>query len=189
MSFQNVSAVQFEAALTEANVRQTQVIQGAIGMGILVFGIVVGVLYSTTHAEPTLDDVELIQTLTLAHLLILSGGVATANLLFRKLFSDPQLAVAADRNVTGADRQPVTDPALKVLAHVRSAIIVRLAILEAPALFGLVICLLMTINGVALIAPIYLLNSLSAAGFLVYVVTTFPNRERLVGIFNDFIMR
>jgi len=188
MAFSNISSEQFEAALTEANVRQLQLIQAAIGMGIFVFSMVIGVLYSTATGQPRREDVELIQTLTLAHLLILSGGVAMANFLFRNLFSERQLAAAADKTVMDSNRQPVTDPALKALAHVRSAIIVRLAILEAPALFGLVICLLMTMNGVVSVAPVYLLNALSAVGFLFYVATTIPTKERLVGIFNDFVI-
>lgn len=189
MSFQTLSPSQFEAVLTDANVRQMQIIQAAMGMGIFTFGIVIAVWYTTATAVPTREDVELIQMLTLVHLLILSGGVAMANILFRNLFSERQLAAAAERKVGDRRGQVLTDPASRALAHVRSAIILRLAVLEAPALFGLVICFLMVMNGVAAVAPMYLLNALSAAGFIVYLATTFPNKDRLVGIFNDFVLK
>lgn len=189
MSFQTLSSSQFEAVLTDANVRQMQIVQAALGMGVFTFGIVIAVLYTTAAAIPTREDIEWIQMLTLVHLLILSGGAAMANILFRSLFSERQLAAASERKVRDNRGQALTDPAAKALAHVRSAIILRLAVLEAPALFGLVICLLTITSGVAAVAPIYLLNGLSAAGFIVYVATTFPNRDRLAGIFNEYVLK
>ncbi len=189
MSFQTLSSAQFEAVLTGANVRQMQIVQAALGMGVFTFGIVIAVLYTTVEAVPTREDIEWIQKLTLVHLLILSGGAAMANILFRSLFSERQLAAAAERKVRDRRGQVLTDPASKALAHVRSAIILRLAVLEAPALFGLVICLLTVTSGVAAVVPIYLLNALSAAGFIVYVATTFPNKDRLSGIFNEFVLK
>jgi hypothetical protein len=189
MSFQTLSSSQFEAVLTDANVRQIQIIQAALGLGVFTFGIVIAVLYTTATAVPTREDIELIQMLTLGHLVILSGGAAMASILFRNFFSERQLAAAAKRTVRDSRGQTLTDPASKALAHVRSAIVLRLAVLEAPALFGLVICFLMVTNGAATVAPMYLLNALSAAGFIVYIATTFPNKDRLSGIFNEFVLK
>ncbi|MBM4117619.1 hypothetical protein FJ251_07705 [bacterium] len=61
----------------------------------------------------------------------------------------------------------------------RGALIVRLALLEGPALFGLVICLIAATGGALRATPLYWLNALSAVAFVGYGVLSFPTAERL----------
>ena len=61
----------------------------------------------------------------------------------------------------------------------RGAAILRLAMLEGCALFGVVICLLGVVLEAATQHPWIWANAASAALFLIFAVLTFPTAERL----------
>ncbi len=55
--------------------------------------------------------------------------------------------------------------------------------LEAPALFGIVVCLVGSLNGQLHAEPIYWLNLASTVVLVLFVALSFPSRERLVDLF------
>jgi hypothetical protein len=65
------------------------------------------------------------------------------------------------------------------LTGLRQGTMTRLALLEAPAILGLVICLLAQKGGVLRAQPLYWLNALSAAAFVVYGALSFPTQARV----------
>ena len=76
-------------------------------------------------------------------------------------------------------RQGAPGPTLGPLAALRQATLTRLALLEAPAILGLVICLLAQRGGVIAAQPLYWLNALSAVAFVAYGALSFPTQARV----------
>ena len=88
--------------------------------------------------------------------------------------------------LAGAQRswsgKQASDDSLKgeVLKRIRAIIVVRLAMYESAAMFGLVVCLLGVLTGVIYQNAIYWLNAITALVLFVFIVKTFPNRDRLL---------
>ena len=74
----------------------------------------------------------------------------------------------------------IEDPVRIFLALVSMASIIRLAMMEAPALFGIVICLLAVFGEGLDDQPVYWLNLASVVLFLFYLAASFPTRERVL---------
>jgi len=158
----------FRGALGDVELRAMQVVQVALMAGVLFFGLVVAVLAirpQTVGAAPPTPAATL-SLLSLVHGAMALGAWAVAFLLHGALL---RRAVADEAAGTGAD----------ALAALRKAMLVRLALLEGPALFGLVVCLLAALGGALRATPIYWLNALSALAFLAIAVLSFPTRERV----------
>ena len=79
----------------------------------------------------------------------------------------------------------VDDPARIFLNLVTGATLVRLATLEAPALLGLVICLIAHLNDILVDHPIYWLNTGSTVLLIGYIVLNFPSQANIVELFRS----
>jgi hypothetical protein len=66
-----------------------------------------------------------------------------------------------------------------VLGLVRRVTIIRLALLEGAAFFGLAVVLIAKMTGVVAAAPVYWLNALSAVIFIGFVMFTLPTRDTI----------
>ena len=66
----------------------------------------------------------------------------------------------------------------KYLQSYRTARIVQLSIIEAPAVFGLVTCIKST-NGVIQNYPLFLINILSFIILIIYIFVTFPKKNKI----------
>ncbi len=75
-----------------------------------------------------------------------------------------------------------------VMGKIRTAFIVRAAILEAAAMLGLVACVVSIFNGWLRQQPLYWVNLLPAAAFVAFTAVTVPSRDRLERIFVDKIL-
>lgn len=174
-----LSRTSFEAALTPAHVTTAQVLQGAMMMGIVAFAAVVAYLYTQAPpVEPTEAEIALVRLMTLVHLGLLGVNVGVSLFLARRVFS-PE---AIGEGVGAFDAQLL---AARAVQQQRVALIVRMALLEGSALFGLVICLLATTNGVLGSAPEFWVNLLSPFLVIGFGVATFPTKERLVSWFEE----
>jgi hypothetical protein len=127
------------------------------GFMAVVVAVVGGVTPPPGAAADTLPDF-----LSLLHLVLAAACYITAAMLFPRIL-----------RTGGAAEGP--DPVLRL----RTAIIARLALMELPAMFGLMVCMLAGIRGMIAYDPVYWLNLLSAAVFLAFVGLTFPTRARL----------
>ncbi len=67
----------------------------------------------------------------------------------------------------------------RVMGKIRTAFIVRGAILEAAAFLGLSACLLAIYTGWLQQQPLYWVNFLPAATFVAFTAATVPSRERI----------
>ncbi|MBL7960963.1 hypothetical protein JNL27_12070 [bacterium] len=190
-SLSEVTLSEFQTALTPQNIRMIQIIQGAIGLGVVMFmGVVLFVYSSQTmnvDARITNDDYDLINILTLAHIMVAAGVYTVARVVFNLLLSSSVLRNGVTKVMKDGQGRIIENPAEKILVIIRSAMIVRLAMIEAPAIFGLVICLIATFNGTILETPSIWLNAITACILIGFIILTFPNKERLEEIFNTRI--
>ncbi|GIV59842.1 MAG: hypothetical protein KatS3mg043_0931 [Rhodothermaceae bacterium] len=174
----------FRRVLTPEHIRTFQIIMLALAMGVTLFGVVVLVLYlaQPVGEPPDASDVELIRMLTLGHALV---GVAVYTVSGRVY----RLALDRATPAGPAPRVPALEEAATVLGRMRAAEIVRLALFEGTALFGLVVCLLGVTNGVMQAYPVYWLNLLSAVAMVGFVARNFPTAERLERVFRAHFER
>lgn len=147
-----------------SELRALQVVQAALMGGVFFFGLVV-VLFAirppAASATPIAPRVLLL--LSALHAAGALGAWAVAPFLQGLLLA----------------RLGARMGAVGTVGALRSALVLRLALLEGPALFGLVICLLAGISGALRATPLYWLNALSAVAFIGYGVLSFPTVERL----------
>jgi hypothetical protein len=190
-SLSEVTLTEFQSALTTQNMRVFQIIQGAIALGVIMFMGVVFFLYSSQTApaggRELKDAYDLIKVLTLAHIMLAAGVYTIARVVFNLLLGPSALQGGLIKEIKDAQGRIVTNNGEKILAMIRSALIVRLAMFEAPALFGLVICMIGITNGTIYETPSIWLNGITACILIGFVILTFPNKERLEEIFNSRI--
>ena len=190
-SLTEVTLTQFQSALTAQNIRVFQIIHGTIALGVAAFMGVVFFLYSTQGATGDSRDLkdayDLIKVLTLAHIMLAAGVYTVARVIFNMLLGPSALQGGMIKEIKDTQGRIITNNGEKILAMMRTALIVRLAMLEAPALFGLVICLIAVTNGTIYQTSLIWLNAVTALILIGFVILTFPSKEKLEEIFNSRI--
>lgn len=179
--FQNLSLDDFRAALTRPQISSMQIIQAFLAFGVVLFaGVVVLMNISLGSPERELPQDFAVQTIwlmTVVHLvlavIIYLAAPRIENLIYKQ---------AKNNTATTATAIPLAVQALGVM---RTARIVRLALYEGVALLGLVICYLAMTMNVLVAHPLYWVNAATAVIMIAYVISTFPNAERLTTIFHE----
>jgi hypothetical protein len=176
---------EFEALLEKNHLRAMQILQGAFSLGVAMFALVIGVFYLTAAAQMVRMDATIFPIFSGVHAFVALScwvvGLSAPSLVARLAPSGLIRGVGTALEGSSA--------AERILAQIRTAFILRLALLQGPALFGLVICLLGSKDGTLREKPIFWLNGLSAALFLAYSLATFPTRDRAMEMFRDFAGR
>jgi hypothetical protein len=175
-----VSSADFQAILTPEQIRVSQIVQAALALGVVFFGVVVVYLYTAIAPGPADEAPTALQTVQ-----ILSFGHAgLAIVLYVTVPMLENIVFSAKRFETIRARSNAPSPADACLELIRTASIIRLALYEAVAFFGLVVCILAATTQVLHTYPIYWLNMSTAVFLVVYSLTTFPNRDRLLTVFH-----
>ena len=152
-----------EPWITDIHLRQLQTIHVFLALGVIVFAGVVGFMLLQAAGEATLPE---------------EGRVRGARVLLRTLalmaaMAYPLAGVIFRRTLRW---RRGTAPAW---ATVQNAYVVRLALYEAVAFFGLVIGLLTSTSGVLAHHPVFWLAAAPTLLLLFLIVATFPTRDRL----------
>ena len=106
--------------------------------------------------------------MSIFHLIIFIISYPFSNLLFSNRFKPDSIKHMLNDNFN-------ID---KYLQSYRTARIVQLSIIEAPAVFGLVTCIKST-NGVIQNYPLFLINILSFIILIIYIFVTFPKKNKI----------
>jgi len=182
MSHPLLTRTHFEAALTPGLLRSMAIMQAALVFGPVLYVIPVLVLFSARSVVPPGPDaLYLVNTLSIIHGAALLTAGSVGSFLFQRIFSSDRLATLPD-----ADPEILASLAVGKL---RSAMILRLALFEGAAFFGITVCILAMINGVLEAEPAYWLNLGSLAIFVAFGILTFPTRERLIVWFEEMLAR
>lgn len=167
-----ISRSEFERSLSHQKLLPLKIIYGALLSGILLFAAVI--LYFLINASPEQSDrQDILLLLTGIHGVIALTTYSAAPIIFRNRLSVTQ----------GPDHESTIDSIFEVIV---SAYIIRLALYEGTAVFGLVICLLVTVWGTFPSNPEFLLNGLTAVLFLLVTAMTFPTQGRLGRLFSQY---
>lgn len=154
-------------SLSGAYIKSLQVFHFAFAMGVLAFFFVVLFAYLQNPAAPNAGDTSLMDLLTFAHLVYALVAYGGSVLVHRTIVSR---ALADGVRMYSAER---------ALAGLRTASVVRLAIMEAVAFFGLVALFLSIQTGTLQANPFYWVNLFSTVVLFAFVGWSFPSRERL----------
>lgn len=166
-----ISRHEFERSISPEKLRPLQIVYAALASGVVAFAAVIGLL--TEGSQPQFSgDTEVLLLLSGIHALMAAAMYAVAPFVFRGL-------------LTNIDSIAGTDLATVLIGKIMTAHIVRLAMYEGVAMFGLVICLLTVMSGAAPSHPELLLNGISTAIFLILTAATFPTIDRIGNIFSS----
>lgn len=94
------------------------------------------------------------------------------------LLSTITLSIIIPHSMTACGKSGDVSPRA-IFARIRTAAIVRLAMLESTAVLGLVTCMLGVQVGTMDAQPLYWLNSISTLVLIVSAIVNFPTRESL----------
>jgi len=178
-SYQQLSEYEFERVLTPEVVRVFQIIQSALLGGATMFALVVLLLHSQ-HTANGSGDVEVVNILSIINALFAIGVFGISRMLFERMFADQQLNNSISSSAASYEQS---------LATIRAAIIIRMALLEGAAFFGLVVCMIAVTGGITQQKPEYLFNMASYLLFMLIGINTFPTKNALQDIFRKNILK
>jgi purine-cytosine permease-like protein len=184
MPIPQVTLEDFQKVLTPQSIKVLQVIYFALGTGVFIFAVIAIASYFVFQENYQATDPSLIRTLTFIHLLLLPIIFYLAKYLYDRLFQFNRFSQRPEMNSSDPENYPVSS-AENLLAIIRTSSIVRLALLEGLAMFGLTICFLGAIQGVLQQYPIYWLNMISTVIFEMIIFTEFPSRQKLETLFRE----
>lgn len=165
-----------ERSLKPEYVRTMQVIHGAIVASAIAFFGVVVFLFSQASPNPAADT-QMPNILSIIHGVLGSQLYGISWFLYgRHLKSETSWGHSNPPKSNGATVSRVEE----ALSRLRTASIIRLAMFEGVAFFGLVVCLLCAMSGVLHVQPLLWLNGLSVLVLIGLVALTFPTKERII---------
>jgi hypothetical protein len=174
---ENLDFEGFQKALTPQHLLTFRVIYIALLLGVSLFlGIVLFMTYSTS--EESKKPQGALGILTVVHVVLASSVYLVSIVLFRYMTG---LAFFRKRKVASVHQD--TSLEHRYLIAVFSAYIIRVALFEGPALFGVIVCLLGATEGTIQQNPIYWLNLFSYAILAILIIYTFPTRTKLEDLF------
>ena len=185
-----ISEQQFRAAIAPEQVRAMRIQQVALAIGLVLFAGAIAFLASQSPqpTTPTAAATHLIARGSWIHSAVFVAGWFVSDVLFsaklrraRQTAMQPGLGIARSGSVTPASS------AQPYWIAIREAYTLRLALREAPALFGSTICFLAMQNGVLAAHPVAALNFGSSAAAVAYFIATLPNEERLVAAYRKHL--
>lgn len=174
----HISRSEFESILTRQRLASLSIISIALMMGIVTFAVVAFAI--PAHAQnANKNGTDILLLLTGVHAFIAMTIYTVVPIIVRQLLSIGKIQ-------TSATDVPLAE---KIFGALQSAHIIRMAMYEGAAMFGLVICLLTSLWGYTTTDPEFLLNGASALIFLLMAAATFPTRDRLMNIFSELFGR
>ncbi len=190
-SFSQLTTTEFRAALTPTTIRTGMIIQTALASGaVLFFGAIMLVAFSTDHVFPTEESLQVLVPLTAISVVFLATAFVLGSMLYNSRFSESNLQNAVTMDVIGPDGQPHNATlAERAVNVIRTAMLIRTALLEGASFFGLAGMMIAATKGTLFAVPWVWVNVVPLVVLIIFVVLTFPTPERLEEIFETRIKR
>lgn len=176
-----ISRTEFEQGVSPENIRASQIIHVALALGVTMFFGIVVFLYGQPLADSSTDE-GLIQALCAVLLMFAVGAYGTAAVLYKKMVAN----ITLPERVATADGKVFDKVGDILVFKLRTPQIVRLALFEGVAFFGLVICMLAVQSGLIHAKPVYWAAALPALFVVLLVALTFPTKEKMVAAFEEY---
>lgn len=170
-----LSEHEFASKLTPEVVRTFQIIHGALMGGATMFLLVILMLHMQGSSGGT-SETEVLDNLSMVHAVFALSAFGASKIIFEKMFNQQTIINAPDPYTTS-------------LNIIRSALLVRLAMMEGAAFFGLAVCIIAVTGGITQTEPVYFLNAASYALFILIGLQTFPTKDSLTAIFRTQILK
>lgn len=180
---EKVSMTDLKSKLSNQAVLVFQLITGSVLFGATLFLGFITLMYQSAAPAgvPEAGAVKMMNLLSIIHGAVFVGGLLASRFLFDMMFSASRIESAAGdwrlaRYATAAE---------KYLALMRSAMIIKMALLEMPAFFGLAVCFMGVTNGVLRVESLYWANLVSYAALVLLLLKDFPTRDSLLEMFKQ----
>jgi len=177
----------FRKLLTPRNLKEIQIIYFALGFGVVIFTIVLIFTYNLITQFVSDTDDTLIFILTLLHLVLLFAVIPLSKVLFTKVLKSESFFKILAPYVEKQSEDSVDRSTWSLWYRIRLAHIIRLAVFESIAVFGLVICTLATFSGILQAYPLYWINLVSSLLFIVFLMNNFPTVDKLERFFREYV--
>ncbi len=175
-----ITAAEFRTALTPLAIRQMQILQVAMVLAPLIF--LVGTLaLSLLQKETRHVSAEIVPTMTIVNVVLVALSYAGAYLLPAIHYKPARI----QSFILGGDAVSRPD---RCLILIRNAFILRFAMLEGAALFGVAVCLIAATTGTSDTVPEYWLNAFPLLMLILYSAVTFPTEDRILVVFEQYIL-
>lgn len=163
-----IPQTEIEKAVDNDAVKGMQLIFGAFTAGMVIFLLTTLLLYFTgAGPDPEKAALESVAyTLTLVVLFFTVSTIPLSGILFSKILKL--------NNPTNAR---------SIVDNIRSAMLVRIALFEGAALFGITTLFIGITDGYIQNSAALWLNLVPVAYFLLHVVTNFPTKDRVIEIY------
>jgi F0F1-type ATP synthase membrane subunit c/vacuolar-type H+-ATPase subunit K len=175
MKIQKLSAGDIQKAFTPDFQRIMLIIHLAIATGAASFAGIIIFIYTTSavSAAGTQND-STVGLLTKVHLGIAAVFFPLAMCLFSMIIKNK------------LNKNPEMD-AMEFLISVRTASIIRLAIMESAAFFGLVVCLMAVSDNIMRENPFYWINAVPAVFLIGFILLNIPDSDRIGRIYSNIV--
>ncbi len=179
--FKNITRENIEEKLLGENLRVNRIISLAICVGPLLFLTVIIFLYQKNLSS----DADILQNNVVDEmimvLLVVALGVYTFFFFFPKIFLKKE-NMLKQLSSTSVDKnnQLITDPVLKIIILDRTLMIIRLAMLEAISLFGLVILIQSVLSGIIYHNNNYWLLTIPSLILIMVVLSNYISKEKTI---------
>ena len=190
-SLSEVSLFDFKKALDQTSVRISQIIFIGLTTGVVLFSFVDFMASpQNNNAAYHKEMLPFLNIMSIINFVITVSSMMLGKFISDREFSESNLQRAVKRDYTDKQGHSLNlTPAQKCVSVIRTASIIRLASMEGAAFFGLVTMMEVVQSGIGIIEPIYYANILSILPLFIYVVTNFPNGERIEEIFQKKIQK
>ena len=178
-----VTMPDIQAALTQSYLRVSQILYFSIILGATFFLAVIVFIFLQVPGNATADEqaVDFINRLSLVHGALFAAALFLSGFLYRRLLGEERIEAMMGR----MNPDDKGNYAYCCLAVIRTAQIIRTAILEMAVFFGLVVCFMAVTNKVMYQYPYYWANAGSYAVFIIILIKDFPSREKIMELFKN----
>jgi len=186
-SLADVTLSEFKSALTPGAVRSGIIVQLTLAIGVIFFLFAVILINQNTVGDKPVDR-DTIEILITIHAVLFVTAVYAGHWLFNRRFSPENLEKAYVRNfVDKRGRTLASTPPEKLVLLIRTGYIMRAALLEGAAFFGLMTLLVAAQSGLLTTQPLLWLNAGSALYEMAFILFNLPTAGKQVTFFEERI--
>jgi hypothetical protein len=180
---------EFRQALTPQALRVLRILHFGLAGGIVVFLIVLLILYYTGGDPVSAESESMVQFLSLAAFVFFVAAFWAGHLLFDRHFSSENLRKTGVLGSPGHGSHAGSTAAERCLSVMRTALLVRYALIEGATYFAIAVATVSITSGVIYLFPVYWFNFVYPVLALTYFIVTIPTPGRLEEMFLRNITR
>lgn len=187
--FYGLNRMELESKLPDEQIRITQIICLAMMIGVFMFmAILIFMYFQNENINNNYADYDTSSVFSVV-LVIIAGIVYTMfNVIPKIIFSPEKIKQRLSQGIPTYQEMVVSDPVIRLLLLHRAQMIIKMAMLEGVALFGLVNLFYFITDGTIYTNNNYWLVLIPAFIMFVYIIINFPTKQKIAEqIEKDFL--